>query len=211
MVEKRIAQFAPLAGLAFVVLAVASFAIEGGTPSTKDSPNEVVEFYEDNDAQVKVASAVAAVAGVAAVLFAVRMGGAIRGRSGSGLLATAAVGGGVIAAAGIGVDAGLRWALADTAGEITPEATQALFGLWDSFFWPIHAGVAILALAASLGSLDNKLFPAWLAGLGVLAGVLAFIPVEAVLFTGVLGIALWVVIASVLLFRQPPDEAATSS
>lgn len=211
MVESRIAWFAPLAGIVFVVLAIASFAIEGGTPSTKDSPTQVVEFYEDNDAQVKVASAVAVLAGASAVLFAVRVGGAMRGRSESGLLATTTVAGGVIAAAGIAVDAGIRWALADTAGEITPEATQALFGLWDSFFWPIHAGVAILVIAASLGALDTKLFPVWLSGLGILAGVLAFIPIVAVLFTGLLGLALWVVIASVLLFRQPLAEPARAS
>ena len=159
MVENRIARFAPLAGIVFVVLAVASFAIEGGTPSTKDSPAQVVEFYEDNDAQVKVASAVAAVAGAATVLFAVRMGGALRGRGDSGLLATTAVGGGVIAAAGITVDAGLRWALADTAGEITPEATQALFGLWDSFFCDLPEPNN-RTLAANVGDTSNTVSPA---------------------------------------------------
>lgn len=199
--EQFVARHGALAGIAFVVLALVGFAVEGSPPGVSDPPGDLVEWYGDNEAQVKAASAIAAVAAAAAVVFAAHLAAAIRNRS-HGVLAAVALAGGVVAAAGVGVDSAARFALADTAGKITPEATQALFAFWDSFFWPMHLGIALTAIAVSASSLESKLVPSWLAGLGLVAGVLIFIPVVAVLVIGLIGIALWVVITSVVLFRQ---------
>jgi hypothetical protein len=39
----------PLTGILFVVLAIVAFLVGGETPSTDDSPEEIVDFYLDND------------------------------------------------------------------------------------------------------------------------------------------------------------------
>ena len=41
----------------------------------------------------------------------------------------------------------------------------------------------------------------------MVAGVLIFVPVVSVLFAGLIGLALWVVITSVVMFRQSPELA----
>lgn len=200
--EQKVGRFAALAGILFLALVLVGFAIEGSTPDTGDAPGEIVEFYADNDARVKASSALAVVGAVALVLFGAHLASAMRAR-GSTLLSTVAVGGAVVAAAGIGVDSALRFAIADAAGDISPEATEAMFATWSTFFWPMHLGMVVLVLAVSLHSFDSPLIPSWLAGVGILAAICAVIPVIVVLIIGVIGLAIWVVITSVLVYRQP--------
>lgn len=206
--EGTISRYAPLAGVLFPLLVVVGFAIEGSSPSTDDSPAEIVAFYVDNDVQVKIGSALAAVAAMFAVVFATRVATAMRDRGGSRLLAWAAVAGGAVTAAGVGVDSAFRFALADAAGDISPEAAQAVFTIWSGFFWPMHLGLALLVLAASLSSLDTKMLPSWLAGLGLVGVVLIVIPVLPVLIAGLVVLLVWVLASSVLLFRGQGELAA---
>lgn len=199
--DRTVDRWAPLAGVMFVVLVLVGFGIEGSTPSVDDPADEVVAFYADNDVQVKTASAVAAVAGVAVVVFAASLRASLR-RHGSAVLASVALAGGVVAAAGIGTDSAIRFGLAESAGDVSPEATQALFALWDGFFWPMHLGMAALIAATSLAALGTRLLPTWLAGLGLLAAVLVVIPVLAVLFAGLIGVVVWTLATSVVVFRR---------
>jgi hypothetical protein len=205
--EHKIRWFAPIAGIAFVVLVLVSFAIEGSTPSVDDPASEIMQSYVDHDTQVIVASALSALGAGALVLFAADLSARIRDR-GSSRLASVAFAGAVICGAGIGVDSALRFALADSAGKISPDAFQGLFAAWNGFFWPMHLGLALLVVSASLAAVDSKLLPVALIGLGVIAAVLLVIPVLAVTLIGLAGAAIWVLITSVLVFRQPLTVSA---
>lgn len=205
--ERAIERFAPLAGIAFVVLVLVGFAVEGSPPSIDDPAADVVQSYVDNDAQVIAASALAAVGAALLVLFGAHVSSRLRA-AGSTLLASAAFGGAVICAAGVGVDSALRFALADAAGEISPEALQGLFAAWNGFFWPMHLGIALLVAAVSLAAADTKLLPMWLSGLGVLAAVLLVIPVVPVMLVGLAAAGVWLLITSGLMVRQPQPSSA---
>ena len=200
--EDRIVRVAPLAGIAFVVLVTVGFAIEGSTPSLDDAAGDIMQSYADNDTAVIVASALSALGAVALVVFGSDLSARMR-TAGSSLLASAAFAGTVICAAGIGVDAALRFTLADSAGEISPEAFAGLFAIWNGFFWPIHLGMAVLVGAAGLATIDSRMLPAALGGLGVVAAVLLVIPVLPVTLAGLVGAAVWVFVAGTILWRQP--------
>lgn len=207
--ERSFARFALLAGVLFPVLAVLSFAIEGDTPDVDGPAAEVVEFYADNDTQVIIASGLAAIAAVVLLVFASSVQRVLAKSSETGLFASFAFAGGIVAAAGIAVDSAIRLTLANSAGDISPEATQSLFAFWEGFFWPIHVGLAVLLLGLSLSAFETKIMPVWMAVVGILAAVALFIP-PPVAFVGLAVGALWVIVVSVLLFRQQSTDAATS-
>ena len=63
-------RWAPLTGVAFIVVAIIAFAI-GGEPPEADQPvREIVSHYVDNKDSIQVSSALAALAGVLLVFFA---------------------------------------------------------------------------------------------------------------------------------------------
>jgi hypothetical protein len=57
----------PLTGILFVVLAIVAALVGGETPSTDDSPEEIVDFYLDNDDAQSTASALLALGCVALI------------------------------------------------------------------------------------------------------------------------------------------------
>ena len=196
-------RYIPLSGVAFAVSLVVGVSLGGDTPDLDASPTEVVDFFTDNGTILRVSSLVLAVAMFALLLFVGCLASAVRDRGSHSALASALSGGGVIAAAGIGVDAGLRFILAESAGEVSPEALQAVHALYSGYFYAIHVGFAIFILSASLVALSAKSSPVWLAVVGVLASLLLIVPVVAVTLIGLILAGLWIIATSVLLYRQP--------
>jgi hypothetical protein len=205
--NQNLKRLAPLTGALFVVLVFASFLIEGEPPGADERPREIVEFYADNEGQTIFAALIASLGAVALVFFAATVRRAMRRiEQDMGVLSMAALGGGVVAATGIATDSALRFALADQADEISPVAVQALHGFWEAFFFPMVVGLGTLILAISLGALRTRLIPVWLAWIGILLFVVFFTPAGFIAF---LASALWIIVVSILLWRQEP--AATPS
>jgi hypothetical protein len=197
----------PLTGVLFVVLTVASFVVAGDTPDADDPLGEVVEFWIDHEGQAFLGAILAALAAVALIFFAASLRRALRrGEDGAGVLSVAAMGGGIVAAAGIGTDAAFRFALGDLADDVDPVVTQTLNALWADFFFPMVVGLATLILATSLAALRTRVIPVWLAWIGILICVVFFTPAG---FISFLVSGLWIVIVSALLWRQ--ETAPTGS
>lgn len=205
--EDTIRRFSPLAGIAFVLMIPIGFAIEGGTPATDDPAAEIQQFYLDNDAKVIVGAFFIMMAAVALLVF----GAALRDRiadAGARLLASVAFGGTIFGASAIAADSALRFSLAESADKLDAASLHSIFALFNTFFYPIHAGVAVFVAATSLAALDSKMLPTWLSGIGVLAAVLLLVPVAAVTLTGLLIGMVWVLITSILLFRRGAPSVA---
>jgi hypothetical protein len=207
MANENLKRLVPLTGVLFVVLVFASFLIEGEPPSADERPREIVEFYSDNEGQTIFAALLASLGAVALIFFAASVRRAMRrGEQAMGVLSMATLAGGAVAATGIATDSALRFALADKADEISPVAVQSLHAFWEAFFFPMVVGIGTLILALSLGALRTRLIPVWLAWIGILIFVVFFTPAGFVAF---LVSALWIIVVSILLWRQEP--AATPS
>lgn len=204
--NSTIERFIPLTGVAFAISLVVGVSLAGDTPGLDAAATEVVDYSTDNETILRVSSLILAVAMFALLLFVGHLTSTMRDQGLPSALTVALSGGGVIAAAGIGVDAVLRFILAESAGEIGPEALQAVFAIWSGYFLAIHVGFGIFILAASLGALSAKSFPAWLAGLGIVASLLLIVPVVAITLLGLVLGALWIITTSVLLYRQSPAQ-----
>ena len=210
MVDRSLrgSRLAPLTGLLFVVLTLASFSIGGEPPDADAPPGEVVEYWVDHEDSGMVGALVEALAATSLVFFGATLHRALRAVAPDGPLPAAAFGGAVVAAAGIGVDASLRFAAADLAGDVSPEVLQTINGLWSDFFFPMVVGMAALVLAASLAALAARaLMPAWMAWIGVLVFVVLFTPAG---FVGFLVGGVWIAALSILLWRRADRAPAVA-
>ncbi|HEX2086699.1 MAG TPA: hypothetical protein VHF89_13550, partial [Solirubrobacteraceae bacterium] len=148
MENRGLERYAPLAGVVFLVLIIVSFIVSGEPPDTDDGAAEAVEYWTDNDSQQVAGSVIAAIAAVALVWF----GGSLRElllRAGADRLAALAFAGLVIVATGIGVDSSLRFAAAESVGDVSPDVTHTITALFSYFFFPFTIGFAVTLLATA--------------------------------------------------------------
>ena len=199
MTEQRWPAFAPLAGIVFVALVVLAFAISGETPDIKDSPQKILNYYNDHDTKNIWASVFLAWGTVFFFFFLGVLRSALQAaEGGTSRLSAVAFGGGLILGVGMLSFAGFTFTLADAADHLTPDAAQALNALNSDFFFPVAVGLGTLLLATALCSIRSKLFPAWLSWITLIIGIAALTPVG---FFAFLLFGLWTLLVSVLLWR----------
>lgn len=199
MQRKGIERFAPLTGVLFTLLVIVAIVTVGDEgPDVKDSAQKVAAFYEDNDSEQIISSALEGLAAVLLVWF----GASVRERialveGGAGRLASLAFAGFVIVAVGLATDAAIVFAMAESAGDISPESTEALYALYNNFFFPLVVGVALLTLSSGLASIRHGAFTKVLGWIAIVLGVVAITPVG---FVSAIGTLLWVGALSIVLF-----------
>lgn len=207
MLERRTgaAALAPLTGALFVVLTVVSFILGGEPPDADDRVRKVVEYWVDHDAANMIGAVMEGLAAVSLLFFAATLRRALRREEDdAGILSVVAMGGGIVAAAGIGVDAAIRFAAADLAGDVDPVVIQTLNAMWSDFFFPMAIGFATLILAVGLSALRTRVIPVWLAWIGLILVVAFFTPAGFVAF---LASGLWFLVVSILLWRRESSAA----
>jgi hypothetical protein len=190
-------RLAPLTGVIFVVITVLVFAIGGSTPGDHASAIKVATFYgKHHDKHMALAFILAL--GIPFLLFFVStLRYELRRAGGTGQLANAAFGGGVMAAMGFGILAFVHYALADAADNAkTIATTQTLNVLDNTDFIPVAAGVGVLVLASGLSVVRHGGLPSWLGWVAVVIGVLAFTPAG---FFAFLASGIWIAVASIML------------
>jgi hypothetical protein len=200
MERKGMERFAPLAGVLFIVLAIASVIVGGDPPDADASTQKIVDFYSDNETENIISAVLGAWATVAFLWFAgvVRANVACAERPGS-RLASVVMAGASIFATGLFILSGLQFILADMADEVSPEAAQALHVLYDGLWLPLVGGLCPFLLAAGLGAIRHGAFPTWLGWIAIVLGVVCLTPLG---FIGFLAGLVWILIASIVLFLK---------
>ena len=195
-------RLAPLTGLVFVAIAVIAFAIGGSTPGDHDTAQQVQDFYGKHHDKHMLLSFILALSIPFLLFFVSSLRYELRRAGGTGQLANAAFGGGVLAAAGFGILAFVHLALADAAGSANTIGTAQVLNVLDNNdFIPVAAGVGVLMLAAGMSAVRHGGLPKWLGWAAVVIGVLAFTPAG---FFAFLASGIWIAIASILLTQGAP-------
>jgi hypothetical protein len=205
-------RWAPLSGVAFVVLFVPGFALlsAGGPRLLARDPARYVAYYARHYDDIRGGAVLALLAGAALLWFVGTLAARLRNAEGPpGRLSTVAMGGGVAAATCLLVATVMRAAPASrmhttgalTGGQATTlsDAAGAVFGIAS----PI--AFAVLVGSASLVGVRHHALPRWLSWSGLALAVVLVVP-----FAGWIGLPLlmlWVLVTGVLLCRssQPPD------
>lgn len=190
--------WAPLTGIAFVVVLALGFIIAGEPPDADEPARTIVQHYVDDKDSIMIGAALTIPAAVLLVFFAMTLRRALRAGTGAAesILPTAVLAGAIVLATGAGIDATLSVALADRADDIDPAAVQALQALWDNDFVPLAIGAALFFLGSGLAIVRYGVLPKWLGWIAVLFGIACMTPAG---FFAFLGGALWILIVSVLL------------
>jgi hypothetical protein len=203
-----------LGGILYVVLFVIGTVLaQHGQPDSDAPPATVIKYFSSGSHRDRIALGwFLVVLGVFFLLwFLAALRQAVRRLAGDGVLAmVATVGGAVYAAltlAAFSVDAGVKTMSDDTYKHtVYPELIHAANDTW----WVLHsaggAGAGAMMVAASLALLGSPRAPRWLAWLGVIAGISALV---SVFFIPWFVIAVWLVIASVLVLRAHVEDDPT--
>jgi hypothetical protein len=201
-------RLAPLTGVLFVILVVLGFSVGGSTPGVHDSAQEVQSYWADHHSKQVGAAFLVLIGAVFLVFFASSLRHALRAAGGTGRLANAAFGAGLIATTGFWIMVMVHIALAEAGADAkTLGTTQTLSVLDNNSFFPAAGGLGVLVFAAGLSTLRHGGLPTWLGWIGVVLGVAVFTPAG---FFGFLGAGLWILVVSIVLslaVRTSPQAA----
>jgi hypothetical protein len=195
-------KWAPLTGVLAVLLLVLAAIVGGESPDPKDSSQEVIDFFSDNEGQQFAAALLAFYSAVLLIFFASVLWGVLRRAPGAtGRLASIALAGGVLMAFGILIFGGLTLTLADTADDLDPAAAQAINALNGDLFFPVAGGTVALLIGSGLSILRGAALPRWLGWAAIVIGVVAATLAG---FFAFLAALLWIAVTSIVLFTSAP-------
>lgn len=202
--------WAPLLGVLFIAVAIASFIIAGEDPPDLDEGAQAaVDYYvEDKDSIV----AGSLVQGVATILFLFFVGvvrSRLRETEVRGTLSAVAFAGGIVFATGLAVDATINFAAAEAAEDVDPATIHTLAALWHNDWIPFAVGGLTFVLATGLAIVRFGAVAKWLGYAGILLALIMLTPLGE---AGFFGIALYIIVLSVLLALRdrnaPPGTPA---
>jgi hypothetical protein len=164
-------RLAPLTGVVFVALVVVSILVSGDQPDVGAGPAEVAAYYASHDGATTAQVVMLAYAALFACVFFTSVGQFLRDR-GARTLATLTLVGGILAAVGCGLAAGMSAALTEANGHFAASQMQVLNAVSEDLFWPILVGGMIMAtLAMGAAILRTRALPKALGIVTVVVGV----------------------------------------
>jgi hypothetical protein len=208
-------RWAALGGVLYVVLFVIGTILHfSGSPAGDAAPSKVISWYSDSGHRHRLDAGWALVGlGLFFFLwFLAALRQALIRLVGEGFLPTlATVGGAVYAAlalAAVAVSEGIRTMSNDTyRHQVYPPLIHAA----NDASYVLHstggAGIGAMMIATSLAVVRTRALPVWLGWVGVAAGIVALL---SILFFPWFVIALWLLVASAILFRAGSPASASA-
>jgi hypothetical protein len=207
MRQGGLARFAPLTGVAFVVLIVVAVIVGGETPDNDDSVRSIVNFWKDNDTQQMWSTLIGVWGTVLFVWFAGSLRSALRSvEVGPARLSAVSFGGALIGDVGLLTSLGLSFAAAESVDDVPGLVIQTLTVLSNELFFPIAAGFGLFFLATGILAVRTRMLPVWLGWITIVLGVVCITP--AGFFALLVGL-IWIVAVSVILFMRGPVDRPT--
>jgi hypothetical protein len=206
----RLARFAPLTGVLFVVLAVAGAFTTGNTPDNDATLSKVTQFYSAHHDRVFAAGILWAYAAIFLAFFGAALWSRVRGAGLRPILAAGTIVGTAVASVGLTVFGGVYFTLGDLGNKtaVTGQAIQALHALTDGIFLPIVVGVEVLLWAVGLAAIRGGILPRWL---GWIALVIAILQVTPIGFFALVAFLIWTLIVSIWSTVRPGTAPAPTA
>lgn len=200
-------QLAALAGILAVALWIVGIAISESTNlPDRDQPVEILTWYDQDSSTILASGFVFQLGALAFLIFMT----ALRSRlwwteGGSGFLTTLAYAAGVAVSIFLLAMPAADMSGALNEGDLTPQAAQALNSIPDIFFIGAELSAALLLIAVGLLAILLRALPKWLGWVSLLLALWLLIP--PIGWAGLLlGVPLWTVLVSVLLWMRPAGE-----
>ena len=206
-------KWAPLSGIAFLVLVIAG-GLYGGKPPGEQglkSAEELAAAYAAQGDRLSVAVFVMGLGLVFLVYFGSVLKSALdAGAAGASRLPLVAFGGVLVFVAGAATDFTLMAALVEGAkNKVDPLVVQTLSTYWENDWVPFAVGILLLTSASALSILRYGGAPKWLGWLAALITVVGLIPPIGEFAFPAAGV--WILLASITLTVQATKaDAATA-
>ena len=219
MGEANVRRYCAMGGFAFVVLGLISTAISGSPPAANDPPREILEYFQDSEGAIRLASYLS-VLGIFFLLFWLgNLWATLRRAEGGAPLLTVVAGlGAVLGAAGAGTSFAVTSMIALRTGSIGDTGAAVFYVLSFTLLGAAGVGIAALVLSTSLIVLRTSVFPRWIGAFGLVLTVAWLVAAAAIAtdkeFVGLFGLisfvlwAIWILAISVVMLRGPEPAAA---
>ena len=208
-----VSKWAPLSGIAFLVLVIAGGLYGGMPPSEKglESAEELAAAYVTQGDRLMVATFVMGVGLVFLLYFGSVLKTALdAGSAATSCLSRAAFAGVIVFVAGAATDFTLVVAMVEAAKDkVDPVAIQALSIYFQNDWVPFAIGVLALMSASAISILKYGGLPKWLGWLAALVAVVGLIP--PIGFFALPGTGLWILLASIMLTVQASKADAAGA
>jgi hypothetical protein len=212
---EKLERYAPAAGIVFVVVVIVATIVQGSPPMIDDAPKEFGDYFADNDARIRWAQFINAMAVIPFLWWLGSLWPTLRrAEGGVPRLTVAATLGSVLAGTCVVIGSAVMSTAAFA--RLDPVSLKVFSTLSFTFFAAGAGGVATLVLASSVIILRSGALPAWIGWLGLLNGLvwiaagLALVSTrDAVTFIGFPAFLLWLVwiIAVSLTMLRNPEPA----
>jgi hypothetical protein len=198
-------RYASLTGILFIVMLVVGFAVGGDSPDA-DNLTDIANFWKTHDDKQMTAAALVAISTVPLMIYAGCVRSALRAAEGpSGGWSSVVFGSMVVTAATVIAAAAIHFTIADNASDLTVPQIQTLNAIDESDFFLFGIGIAMTLFTFGIAALRSKAFPAWLAWISLVVGIVGVTP------AGFIGFALsgvWFIVVSIMLVQRGSDAAA---
>jgi hypothetical protein len=201
MSTDRIQRLLPLSGALFAVVMAAGFTLTSGEPDNGASAATIYHYWHTHQG-VQLISDLLLIpfAVLFLIVFAAELRRALRsGEAAEATYSPIALGGGLLAAAGLAVTGSLGAAVTSAAHHGSSDATYSLAQLQAYDWLPWMVGFAVMLLACGVGGLRTNAFPKSVSISAIVIGLVCLTPVGAfALFL----LPMWILVTSVVLYRR---------
>lgn len=201
----RLSRFAPFTGIAFVILAVIGIVSSNTSPKASASGAHVIAFYTAHKSGQEASDILLAFGFIFFLFFIGSLYGLLRRTPAAQTLAALGLAGVVLFVVGVAVFGGIDYSLANASHTLSPGAAQALNVLDNQLFLPLFMGAVVFGVATGLAVVRSGLLPAWL-GWALL--VFAIATGTPAFFVGLIGLLIWTLVTSVLIYQRSTPSAA---
>jgi hypothetical protein len=200
----RSTRLAALSGVVFIACLVPAVLVTGSPPSTNASATKVQSYYLAHKDKYGLASLLTVLAILFGLFFYGYLRAYFRKHLGMEWLSSIFFGGAILFAVSGAVGAGIDAVAADHPAALSASSLQLVNALESNLNWPISAaGQALLYLTAGFIIYKSKALPGWLAWASWVLGLASASMFLA--FVGLIAMAPWVVIISVMLAMRNPS------
>ena len=213
MTDRQWQRLSALTGIAFAILMVVAFSVQGILPQADAPQEEVVDYFSTfhNDVMGGVVMRIAA--GVFFLWFIGTLRSTLaEAEGGTARLANVAFGAGILMlAAGMGAMATLASIAYNAERGVDPAFASSMMAQTHIFFVGGAMGMGWLLFATALVVVRTRVFSRWVASTGTIIGLIAIV-LGLVAPAGTSGVSayplflLWVVALSILMMREDPGR-----
>jgi hypothetical protein len=207
----RLTRWGPLAGTLSAIVFIVAFLMGGSSPDSNQTGAQVISWYTAHHTGRALTDLLGVLAMVLLIAFAVALAGRVR--HGERWVALGLVAGALALGVGLTVASSFDLLLAVDTKYLTDNSAQTLNLLQNDFFLPIALGIALFGILGGLAMVAGRMLPVAMGWVLFAVGLVALVP--PVSWFALLGVMLWVLIASIWMTvrgaRAAQPEAVAAS